>query len=225
MLGVNDFTCLKEYYTGNVTRTFLPVWDTTTGGANPYLYLAYDAMYAGLASDGEIRLWPQVDGDDLHAKLQAALTALNDQINKMNSPLTNLWLWVDPNCFNSPYADCYYDTPAENVNFIQTIVTFFQKQYPTAPIGITSPYGTWVNVTGNSQQFSHLPLRWAIDDGIRNFGDYKPFGGWAQPTWKSVKESEHGICGLYGTYANYWFLNPNAPPAPPAPPNPYTSSP
>ncbi len=62
-------------------------------------------------------------------------------------------------------------------------------------VGIYTNYNNWDLIVGLSwDELSTLPLWYANYDGQLNFDDFKPFGGWSQPTMKQYSDTT--LCGV-----------------------------
>eukprot|EP01112_Ceratiomyxa_fruticulosa_P014140 TRINITY_DN4029_c1_g1_i1.p1 TRINITY_DN4029_c1_g1~~TRINITY_DN4029_c1_g1_i1.p1 ORF type:complete len:232 (-),score=28.82 TRINITY_DN4029_c1_g1_i1:65-760(-) len=64
-------------------------------------------------------------------------------------------------------------------------------------IGIFTSQKDWYGIMGQNYQFSHtVPLWYYHIDNMQSFGDYRPFGGWQNPTMKRFKQNVT-TCGVF----------------------------
>jgi hypothetical protein len=87
-----------------------------------------------------------------------------------------------------------------NVAFIQDMVNEASRQGYN--IGIYTNYYQWSPITGNTAQFSYLPLWYAHYDGNPSFSDFFSFGGWSYPNIKQYA-GDVNLCGA-GVDKNYY---------------------
>ncbi len=83
------------------------------------------------------------------------------------------------------FLDCEEDTiltPEQVVADLSSLVP--------ATMGIYTRKDWWERFTGNSDCCKDLPLWYAHYDGIENFDDFVPFGGWAKPFMKQYAENQ-----------------------------------
>eukprot|EP00981_Chlorochromonas_danica_P014183 scaffold7537_cov179-Ochromonas_danica.AAC.4 len=86
-------------------------------------------------------------------------------------------LWIDVEG-----TDYWSSSTSNNVNFIQSMVNEGKNQ--GISLGIYSSASQWKPITGDSHQFSSLPIWYAHYDNNPSYSDWASFGGWTKPAIK-----------------------------------------
>ena len=96
-------------------------------------------------------------------------------------------IWIDMETNTSPGCGWGKDYQA-NCQFTEQLVSAAKKS--GKKVGIYASIYMWTTIMGgvnNCPKFVNLPVWYAHYDGIKNFSDFKAFGGWTKPYAKQFK--------------------------------------
>lgn len=129
---------------------------------------------SGGMSSVDVYLFPCVTCDDPSTQVDALVDAIRGE------SYGKIWLDVERNQWSSSLDS--------NRNFIVKAIRALRGRGQT--VGIYTNYYNWQEIVGlNWDEAKEYPLWYAHYDGIANFSDFKPFGGWTSPFMKQYKEN------------------------------------
>lgn len=95
-------------------------------------------------------------------------------------------IWLDVEILN------WFQNKNTNRAFFEGLVSALERYFP---IGVYTNERNWSNIMGSDYSGgSTFPLWYARYDLQPNFYDFKPFGGWGNPTMKQYAPNKN-ICG------------------------------
>jgi len=113
---------------------------------------------------------------------------INNMINFLSQHQTKYgMIWLD---IEGPQ---YWSTnQANNRNFFNDLVNALKAH--GVKIGVYTSNSQWSPIMGNWNGGSSFPLWYAHYDGVPNFNDFSPFGGWSKPSIKQY-QGDVSLCG------------------------------
>ncbi|KHN81900.1 putative GH family 25 lysozyme 4 [Toxocara canis] len=180
-MSTSTFQCLYN----NGYRFFIGrVWKS---------YGNYD--YTGIQNIKNARAagWKYVDGyifPCLKSTCAPAANQVEATINKLRALGAQVgMLWMDIERFAWPKDQNH------NRQFIRDMVN--KAKSMGVSVGIYTNYYNWQEIVGLSwTEMSRYPLWWAYYDGIQNYRNFKPFGGWTKPAIHQYRGDWNGPCGV-----------------------------
>ncbi|CAI5442497.1 unnamed protein product [Caenorhabditis angaria] len=117
-------------------------------------------------------------------------TQVGSVIDKISQAGTTFGtLWLDTERLNWP------NDKVRNQQLIEQLVAAAKKR--NRSVGIFTNYYNWESIVGLDYEGQwNLALWWNQYDSTRDFSNYKPFGGWIQPSIHQFNFTRNGPCGL-----------------------------
>uniref|UniRef100_A0A914R7X7 Uncharacterized protein n=1 Tax=Parascaris equorum TaxID=6256 RepID=A0A914R7X7_PAREQ len=118
------------------------------------------------------------------------IRTLRSAIEKVRALGANIgMIWMDIERFAWP------SNKANNRQFIRDMVN--KAKSMGVSVGIYTNYYNWQEIVGlDWTEMSGYPLWWAYYDGVENYRNFKPFGGWNKPAIHQYKGDFKGPCGI-----------------------------
>ena len=190
LVSASAYSCLKSNgYSFTTIRAYC-----SGGHTDPNAVATIANAWSGGQNYVDAYIFPCV------ASCAASGPSAKQQIKDTHSYLSNSkygMLWLD---IEGPQY--WFSDTSKNVQFIQDMIT--EGKALNITLGIYTGNSQWSPITGESNQFSSLPLWYPHYESPPNpsYSDWVSFGGWSKPAIKQYKGTTT-LCGA-GVDENYY---------------------